>query len=139
MKFCAGTGRYGADGFDGLEQLVLHDERPRLAILDDVGNFGADQPEVDRHGDQAGYGGGGVDFQPLHAVVGEHADAVAFREPDADERVGEPAGPRVPEPEGHRPFEIAGADLVGKQARMQREHVTDMRQLTHIARPPGGL
>ncbi len=85
-------GQIAAQRLDGAEQFILDDERPRLAVLHDVGNFRADQTKIDRHGDQPGHRGRGVDLKPLDAVVGQHADAVAFGKADADQRIGQPAG-----------------------------------------------
>ena len=39
--------------------------------------------------------------QPLHRVVGEDRDPIAPLEAEPQQRVGEPAGPLVPLPEGH--------------------------------------
>ena len=75
---------------------------------------GAHQPEVDRHRDQPGLGGGGVDFHPFEAVVGEHRNAVALGETEAEQRVGETARACVPLRERHRALEIARADPVGQ-------------------------
>ena len=76
--------------------------RARGAVLQDVGDLLLAQAEVDRHHDQAGLRGGGVDLHPLDAVVGEHGDPVALAGAEAEQAVGETARPAVPLPEIHR-------------------------------------
>jgi hypothetical protein len=91
----------------------------------------AERAEIDRHRDQPGLGGGRIDLQPLDAVVGEQRHPVALREPQPEQRVREPARPRVPLRERHGAVEIAGAGLVREDAGVKPQDVADMRQLMH--------
>src|SRR5262249_57427403 len=91
-----GNRKIRTHGFDPTQQLILDDERLRLAVLDDIADFRSDQPEVNRHGDKSRHRSGGVDFEPLQAIVRKDADTVAPCEPQARERIGEPAKTLLP-------------------------------------------
>jgi hypothetical protein len=73
-------GKRIANWLDRIDQLILNDERAGLAILHDVADLGTDQPEIDRHGDQARQRRGCVNFKPFDAVIGEDADPIALGE-----------------------------------------------------------
>ena len=99
MKLCAGIGQIAARTLS-----ITRPARPARSarrasqFSHDVADFRADQTEVDRHRDYSpAMRSRRVDLQPLDAVVGEHADAVAFAQTDADQRIGEPAGAGIPE------------------------------------------
>ena len=54
MDICIRRDRQrAADRLDPIDEVVLDDERARLAVGHDVLDLGADQPEVDRNRDQA--------------------------------------------------------------------------------------
>jgi hypothetical protein len=125
----------GADLLDRAGELVLQDEGRHLGILQDVAHLLPDQPEVDRHRDEAGLRHRGVDLQPLDAIVGQHRHPLALAQAEAQERVGEPAGAGVPLPERHRAFEVARADPVGLQARLDGEHLPWREHFPHRGRP----
>ena len=113
------------------DELVLNDDRGGFGVLDDVADLRPDQPEVDRHRDQAGFGQRRVDFQPFEAVVGKDRDPVALVEPDPDQGVGKPAGAIVPLTERHRSRQIAPARLIRKQPRVHGDDLAEMEHLGH--------
>ena len=130
-ELVGGHGKRIADRLDRIDQLILNDERAGLAILHDVADLRTDQPEIDRHGDQARQRRRCINFKPFDAVIGEDADPIALGEAETHQRVGETARALMPRPEGHRPFKIARADLVGKCMSMHAEHDSHVRQLSH--------
>ncbi len=95
------------------QELGLRDQGRTFGIRDHIGRFLGHEAKIHRHHYKPGLGGTGVDLQPFDAIVGEHRDALSFPEAEAQQRVGEPAGPPVPDREGHRALEVAGADAVG--------------------------
>ena len=92
--------------------LVLNDDRFSVAVFDDVTDLRPDEPEIDRHRDQASECCRCINFKPLNAIVSEHAYPVAFIKADANQRVSQSAAALIPEAERHFPFKIAGAGLV---------------------------
>ena len=124
-------GQRVADLFDRAQQRVLDDEGARAAIGRDIGDLAPDQAEVDRHGDQPGFGGRGIDLQPLDAVVGQDRDPVALLEPEAAQRVGQPARARVPLAKGHPALEIGRADPLGIEPRVGGQDLAKIQQRQH--------
>lgn len=59
------------------------DQRFGASIADNVGGFVRRQTTVDGHSDDAGIGGGDVDFRPFNAVAGEDREPVAFLAPNS--------------------------------------------------------
>ena len=77
-EFVGSNGQRVAEWLHRIDQLVLHNDGAGLAILDDVTDLGAKQPEIDRHGDQARQRRCGIDFEPFDAVIGKDANSVAL-------------------------------------------------------------
>ena len=121
-----------ADLLDRIEQLILDDERAGLTIFHDVANLRAQQPEIDRDGDETHQCRCGVDLEPLDAVEGKDADPIALGEAETRQRIGETARTLIPSPESHRPFKIARPDFVGERMSMHAEHDPQVRQLSHL-------
>ena len=75
--------------------------------------------------------------------ISSRADAIALVESDAGQRVAKSAGARIPGAERHLPFKIARTNLVGREARIHRQHITGMRQLIIVLSqsllPPGSV
>src|SRR5580704_757729 len=109
----------------------MNNKSARLAILEDVLNILAAQPEIDRHRNDSGKRRRCIDSQPLDAIVGENADAIALAQPDPRKRIGEPAGALIPQPKRHAAFKVARADLFRTETPIRRQHVADVSQLTH--------
>ena len=121
----------GPDLLDQAQQIVLDDQGPRFRVLDGEEHLGPDQPEVDRHRDQAGLGGGGINLRPLDPVVGQHRHPVALDQAQAQQRVGKPARAPVPLPEAHRAVEVSGPGPAAIQPRMHRQHLAKGQKLHH--------
>ena len=98
-------------------------------------DFRPGEAKVDRHGDNARQRSRGVYFQPFQAIIGEHADAIAFAETNAGKRIGKSAGAAMPKPKRHFAVKVAGANLIGEEPRMKRKHLANMRQLDHFGHP----
>jgi hypothetical protein len=86
----------GADGVDAFEQVVLHDQGPRVAMLHDVVDLRTGEAEVDRHCDQSGPREPDIELQPLDAVVGQECDAVTLPEAEPVQGVGQPGRALMP-------------------------------------------
>src|SRR5207249_11173536 len=54
---------------------------------------------------------------------------------EPEQRIGEPAGARVPEPEAHRPFEIAGAGALRRHPGVGRQHLAEIQEVLHRRSP----
>ena len=124
-----------ADAVDAVDEVGLHDAGLRLAVVDDVGDLAADEAEVDRHHHQPGLGRRRIDLEPLDRVVGEDRDPIAALESEPQQPVGEPAGPLVPLPEGHRSREVAGADPVRVKVGIDAQRLAHVEQSNHVAIP----
>jgi hypothetical protein len=75
----------------------------------------------------------GVDLHPFEAIIGEHRNPIALLQAEADERVAEPAGSRIPRAERHRARQVAGGDLVAEQVSVVGDHRAEMRQISHCS------
>jgi hypothetical protein len=114
---------HGSDLLDNPSQFILDDKCGNLRVGRDEGDFPRHETEVDGNRDQTRLGGGRVDLRPFDAVVGEHGDTVALAQPEAQQRVGQTACPRIPRTVGHGPFEIADAGDVGSESRLCRKRL----------------
>ncbi len=123
--------KVGARALDRLQEIILNNERRRPAVLHDVADFLSRQTEVDRHCDEPGLCGRGIDFKPLDAIIGERRNAVAFGEAQSKQRIGEPARARIPFAEGHGAVKVAGPDLVGQNAGIKAQDFAHVRQVIH--------
>ncbi len=123
--------QFGADAVDQRAQFVLHDERARLAVADDVRRLGAGEAEVDRHRHQAGARQRDVDLEPLQRVVGQQRDAIALDEAQAQQRVGQRTGAFVPRDVAQRALRVARADLVRLHARVRGDRFGEGQQVAH--------
>ena len=108
-----------ANAFGDRDQRIFDDQRRSAAVFDYVARFRAGQAEVDRHGDQPRFRSGRVDFRPFDAIVGEDRHPVALCEAEAGQRVGKPAGARIPLPVGHRTLEVARGQLLRLHPRLR--------------------
>ncbi len=124
-----------ADLLDRSEQIVLHDQGTRPAVLQDEAHLAADEPKVDRHRNEASLCGRGIDFHPFDAVVGEHGKPVALSQAESRERVRKAARPRIPLAERHRAGEITRAQALGINARVRAQNVPHAQQRTHGTLP----
>ncbi len=124
-------GKRVANLFDRAQKRVLDDEGAGATIGRDIDDLAPDQAEVDRHGDQPGFGGGGIDLQPLDAVVGEDRDPVALLEPETPQRVGQPARARIPRAKGHPALEIGRADPLGIKPRVGGQDLAKIQERQH--------
>src|SRR5262249_3757153 len=109
-----------------------------LAVLEEVGISGPDQRKVNGQGNRPRNRGGGVDFEPLQAIVRKDADTVALCEPEARERIGEPARALVPHAKRYRPVKVARPDSLGVRAGIHIDHITDMRETGQVELPQSG-
>ena len=75
--------------------LAGHDQQARAGVGDDPRPLRRRQPVVQRHRHHAGLGGGVVEHDVLHAVLGEDGDAVTDREAGGHEGGGDPVGERA--------------------------------------------
>jgi hypothetical protein len=120
-----------ADGVQLADELVLHDQRLRLAMLDDVLNLRPLEPEVDGDRDQPRARQRHIHLHPLDAVVREERDAIALGQPKSQERPRKPARPLVPLAEGQRASRIARTDLLGLETSMRRDDVGNGENARH--------
>ena len=121
-----------ADLLNHADKFVLHDERSRLAIVDDELHFLADQAEIDRQSHETGFCGRCKYLAPFDAVVGENCDPVPLVEAEAEQGVGELARTLVPLLECHRAVEIARTDPAGCDPRMRRKHLSEVQEVFHV-------
>ena len=114
------------------DEFVLHNERSRLAVVDDELHFLADQAKIDRQSHETGFCGCCKNLTPFDAVVGKNCDPVSLVEAETEQGVGEPAGTLVPLLECHRAFEVARAHPAGCDPRMRRKHLSEVQEVFHV-------
>ena len=66
------------DRIDDACKVGLHRQGLGIGVVHDIDDLTADQPEIDRHDDDAGFGRGQKKFHQLDAVVHEYSDFIAF-------------------------------------------------------------
>ena len=71
------------------------DHHPRFAVLDQEGDFGGSQPEVQRDGDGPEHVGGQHRLDELGAVEHQDHDPIAEADPAAAQRAGQRRDPTL--------------------------------------------
>src|SRR5262249_2993108 len=116
-----------ADLFDNADEFVLNDQGCGLRVLDDVADFRAEKPKVYGHGYKTCFGRCRIYLDPFNTIVSQDGDAIALRQTEAKQGVGEAAGALIPLCESHRTIEVAGADATRQQTSMNREHLPEIQ------------
>ena len=108
-------------GGDGLPHALAVENRPRLAVADDVADLPRGEPRRERHDQRAELEHGRHRLDQLDSVRHGEGDAVAAADPAFRQRVGEPVAARVELGEGQPAVLADQRDLVRVAPRILRQ------------------
>ena len=135
-EVAAGTGRSARISSTTPSSSSCDDQRRGLGVLDDEADLGPDQAEIDRHGDQPGLGGRGVDLQPTRRSCRRaRRPGRPWRGPGPSSALASRQDALVPLPEAHGALEVARACPVAVQTRVDREHLAQRQQFSNLHPP----